>query len=68
MTERDEALTPAAFEPTTNDAASDRLAPAQFEPLSQATPSAKHLPMRSIAMTMIGLLFATILLFLFTAR
>ena len=68
MTERDEALTPAAFEPTTNNTASDRLAPAQFEPLSQAAPSAKRLPVRPIAMTIIGLLFATILLFLFTAR
>ena len=68
MTERDEALTAATFEPTTNKATSDRLAPAQFEPLSQATPSVRRLPLRSIAMTMIGLLFATILLFLFTAR
>ena len=68
MTEQDEALTPAAFEPTTSNATADRLAPAQFEPLSQATPSAKRLPLRPIAMTIIGLLFATVLLFLFTAR
>ena len=68
MTERDEALTPAAFEPSANNATLDRLAPAQFEPLSHATPSEKRLPLRPIAMAIIGLIFATILLFLFTAR
>mgnify|MGYP001464948966 CR=1 FL=1 len=65
MTEQEEALTPAVFEPTTKDATPDRLAPAQFEPLSQATPNVKRLPVRPIAMAVIGLLFATILLFLF---
>ena len=68
MTERDESLTPAAFEPTANSVTPDRLAAAQFEPLSQATPRQKRLPLRQMAMAIIGLLFAVVLLFLFTAR